>query len=228
MIVATPAIVLKRFPYRENSIIARCFTRELGRLGIIIHGAHRKKGSTAAYFQPLNYLDLVLYYKQTRELQTVSKVAFQKPWQQLTTNLKKIAYGFAILDMVDRCLSFQDAHPDLFDEVAWTLETLESQEDHLNLLFWYFQYRLLTLLGFKPDFSHSELDYTPLPNPYASPNSRRVFELFEAGKPGLDQEIRITAEDRKLISDYLFTHLKVHFEGIHKLESLRILREVLV
>lgn len=209
-------------------MIARCFTREMGKLGIIVHGAHRKKGSTAAYFQPLNYLDLVFYFKQTRELQTVSKVAFQKPWQLLTTDLKKIAYGFAIVDLIDRCLSFQDAHPDLFDELVWILETLEKREDHLNLLFWYFQYRLLTLLGFKPDFSHSELEYTPLPNPYSSPNSRLIFELFEQGKSGLDQDITITAADRKLVSDYLYTHLKIHFEGLHKLESLRVLRELLV
>ena len=76
MIVKTPAIVLKRFPYGETSIIVRCFTREEGKVSIIIKGAKRKKNHYASFFQPINYLDLVYYYKPNRDIQTFSKVSF--------------------------------------------------------------------------------------------------------------------------------------------------------
>ena len=80
MIVHSRAIVLKSFSYSNTSIIARCFTREKGKVSVIIHGAKKKNSQKAAYFQPANYLDLVLYFKETREIQTVSKVSFVQIW----------------------------------------------------------------------------------------------------------------------------------------------------
>ena len=59
MITNSVAIVLKRFPYSESSIIARCFVREMGKVSFIVHGAHRKKSPMGSYFQPINCLDLV-------------------------------------------------------------------------------------------------------------------------------------------------------------------------
>ena len=43
MIAQTPAIVLKSFPYGETSIIARCFSRNYGKISLIVKGARTKK-----------------------------------------------------------------------------------------------------------------------------------------------------------------------------------------
>ena len=40
--------------------------------------------------------------------------------------------------------------------------------------------------------------------------------------------LRITAQDRKAISDYLNTCLGIHFDDIRNLKSLQILREMIV
>ena len=61
MITNSTAIVLKRFPYSETSIIARCFVRDMGKLSFIVHGAHRKKSPMGAYFQTANCLYLDYY-----------------------------------------------------------------------------------------------------------------------------------------------------------------------
>ena len=47
MIMQTPAIVLKSFPHGETSIIARCFSRNYGKISLIIKGARTKKKSKA-------------------------------------------------------------------------------------------------------------------------------------------------------------------------------------
>ena len=91
MIIHSVAIVLKRFPYSETSIIARCFVRGMGKVSFIVHGAHRKKSPMGAYFQPINCLDLVYYFKESRDLQTISKVAFSNNWSVIPTDLKKIS-----------------------------------------------------------------------------------------------------------------------------------------
>ena len=42
MIIHSTAIVLRRFSYSDTSIIARCFTKEMGKISFIIRGAKRK------------------------------------------------------------------------------------------------------------------------------------------------------------------------------------------
>ena len=42
MIIQSQAIVLKSFSYSNTSIIARCLTREMGKISVIIHGAKKK------------------------------------------------------------------------------------------------------------------------------------------------------------------------------------------
>ena len=96
------------------------------------------------------------------------------------------------------------------------------------MAYWFYQYQLLKHLGFKPDFSQAELDFVPLPNPYAGPNSKVVFDHFEQNQTGMQTGLRITAQDRKAISDYLNTCLGIHFDGIRNLKSLKILREMIV
>ena len=120
MITHSVAIVLKRFPYSETSIIARCFVRGMGKVSFMVHGAHRKKSPMGAYFQPINCLELVYYFKESRDLQTISKAAFSNNWSVIPTDLKKISYAMALIELTDKCLTDHDAHPDLYDELVRT------------------------------------------------------------------------------------------------------------
>lgn len=228
MILSTSAIVLKRISFGETSLITRCFTRDFGKMSFIVHGAYRKKSPSAGYFQPMNYLELVFYNKQTRDLQTISKVAFKKPWLKMTDDLKKIAYGLALVELTDRCLSDLDTHQNLFDALVNALDKVCTGGKHLNLVFWNYQYYLLTYLGFRPDFSQHEVDRVPLPDPFSGPNSRKIFESFQRGSFGLESRLSVTAADRKAVSEYLNTHLGVHFEGTQNLKSLMILKTMLI
>ena len=89
MIINTQAVVLKSFPYGETSIIARCYTRDHGKVSLIVKGARRKKSPMAAYFQSMNYLDIVYYSKETRSLQAVSKASFVEIWSGLNSDIKR-------------------------------------------------------------------------------------------------------------------------------------------
>ncbi len=226
MITNSTAIVLKRFPYSETSVIARCFVRDLGKVSFIVHGAHRNKSPMGAYFQPSNCLDLVFYFKENRDLQTISKAAFSHSWKRIITDLKKIAYAMAMIELTDKCLTDHDAHSDLYDALEAALMTVENEDNQLNLAYWFYQYQLLTLLGFKPDFSQAELDFIPLPDPYSGPNSKAIFHAFEQGRNGLNIGLNVTAQDRQVIGNYLSTCLGIHFEGVKQLKSLQILKEM--
>ena len=96
-----------------------------------------------------------------------------------------------------------------------------------NLIFWYYQYQLLNKLGFKPDFSQKDQANTPLPNPYGSINSKTIFDCFENSNSGFSENLSLSSNDRKIISNYLNTCLKIHFEGIDNFKTLKFMKETL-
>tara|TARA_B100000579_G_scaffold333394_1_gene283831 strand:+ start:2044 stop:2733 length:690 start_codon:yes stop_codon:yes gene_type:complete len=227
MIKNSIAIVLKRFPYSETSLIARCFVKDLGKVSFIVHGAHRKKSPMGAYFQPANCLNLVYYFKENRDLQTISKASFNCSWLNIPKDLKKISYAMAMIELTDKCLTDNDSHNNLYGQLFSSLKGVENSNNQLNLIYWHYQYSLLTFLGFKPDFQQSELDFIPLPNPYEGPNSKDLFNYFEKGEKIIDKNFNITTKDSRVISNYLNACLGIHFEGVKNLKSLKILREIL-
>ena len=95
------------------------------------------------------------------------------------------------------------------------------------MVFWFFQYQVLSKLGFKPDFSQADINNHPLPNPYKSANSKMVFECFEKNESYLEKNLRLTPEDRHAISNYLNSCLRIHFEGLNKLKSLQFIKQTL-
>ena len=133
----------------------------------------------------------------------------------------------AMIELTDKCLTDNDSHNNLYSELFSSLKGVENSNSQLNVIYWHYQYSLLTFLGFKPDFQQSELDFIPLPNPYEGPNSKDIFNYFEKGKQTIDKNFNITAKDRRVISNYLNACLGIHFEGVKNLKSLKILREIL-
>jgi len=227
LITNSNAIVLKRFPYGESSTIARCFVRNNGKLSFIVHGARRKKSPRSAHFQPINCLDLVYYYKPSKNLQTISKSSFSNTWKNISQNFKKITFSMALLELTDKCLSENDPHADLYDELFYALKSIDSNTRNDNLIFWYYQYQVLVKLGFKPDFSQKDQNNTPLPNPYGSLNSKKIFDCFESSNVGFDEKISLSSKDRKIISSYLNTCLKIHFEGVDNFKSLKFMKDTM-
>ena len=226
MIIDSTAIVLKRFAYGDTSIIARCFVKEIGKVSFMVHGAHRKNSSKAVYFQPANCIDITFYFKENRELQIISKASFFKSWCIIPNDLKKIAYAMAIIELTDKCIFNNDPNKKLFNYLYKALRTIENGKNELNLIYWHYQYQLLNQLGFKPDFNQNELDYLPLPDPFKTSNSKKIFNYFENGGTGRKNNIKLKSEDRKIISDYLNTCLGIHFDNLNNIKSLDILKSL--
>jgi len=227
MIVHSPAVVLKSFSYSETSIIAKCFTRELGKVSVIVRGAKRKNSPNAAYFQPANYLDLVFYHKPTREIQTLSKASFVKTWPCLGDDLKKTAYALSAIELTDKTTTGYDAHIALFDELINVISRFDKENKKFNLIFWCFELKLLSLLGFKPDFKNKNQS-KGISDPFAGPNSEKLLKELQGGIMSETLiNISVTKKDRKVIGNYLNSYFRYHFDGINKLKSFEVLRQVL-
>ena len=228
MVQKSLAIVLNRFSYGESSIISKCFLKDYGKISFIVHGAKNKKNFKNSYFQPGNYLELLFYYRPNRNLQTVSKATFQNQWVSIQKDFIKISYVMAIIELVDKCTSDIDRNDELFNELTNAISLIETKRNQMNLVFWNFQYQLLRVLGFKPDFKQSELDHSILPDPFAGPNSKKIFHDFEKQNVDFNQFYKITQLDRLAISDYLNRCFSIQFENVKNLKSFEVLKQCMV
>ena len=230
MIVHSPAVVLRRFSYSDTSIIARCFTQEMGKISFMIRGAKRKKSPQTAFYEPMSHLDLVFYYNERRDMQTVSKASFATTYKNIHGDLKRIAYGMAIVELTEKTMIDNDPHSELFIELLNILHTIDTRAEQLNLVYWYYQIKLLTLLGFKPDLDNREFAGLVLPDPTTGPNSAQILSflisgnLSDTGFQSKLNKLSVSSKDRKVISQYINTCLYYHFDGLKELKSLGVLK----
>ena len=230
MIIHSPTIVLRRFSYSDTSIIARCFTREMGKISFIIRGAKRKKSPQSAFYEPMSHLDIVFSHNKRRDLHLVTKASFASTYLNIHKDLKRIAYGMAIVELTEKTIIDEDPNVDLFDELIRVLKVIDLQKTQLNLIYWYYQLRILDLQGFKTDLSVNNLSGLSLPDPNQGPNSKHILSTLLSGNIIEDdfiktiESLQVSLNDRKIISQYINSCLQYHFEGLSELKSLRVLR----
>ena len=229
MIIETPAIVLKTFPYGETSLITRCFTKEKGKVSFIIKGARSKKNLVAPYFQPLSFIQIIYNENEKRELQIVSKVHFIKIWLKISQSLKKMTLLQSILEITDFSLEINDPHPDLFESLIEVTEFYESDSINSNLAFWIYESVILSEMGFRIDLEDGDFDLR-------GHNSLKIKD--EEGCRYILQNLinknyekisfkNISPREKKLISYYLYNQLCYHIEGFDRIKSFKIAKKIL-
>ena len=227
MIIHTPAIVLKSFPYGDTSLIARCFSEDKGKISLIIKGARSRKSPKSAQFQPLSYVDVIYYNKPSRELQVLSKVNFRESWPKILEDLRSVTLSMAILEMTEKTLLDEDPHPELFKALVDTLRAFNEKKADPNILFWFYECALLTHLGFQPNLDKRDFPGLTLTDPNAGPNSGLILASLLAEDIENLPTDEVTPLDRKIIGDYLWTSLRYHFDGLAKIKSMDVVRKIL-
>ncbi len=228
MLINTPVIVLKSFNYNDNSIIARCFSKDKGKISFIVKGVYSKKSSKFAQFQPLNYLDVIYRHNQKRDLQILHKVNFKESWTKITTELTPITLSMTILELTDKSLSFEDPHPNLFKILVKVLRAYNNKDLDPNLLFWFYECSLLKDLGFRPSLENDHLIGMKVVDPNSGIKSNEILsKLLTEDISNLTIQ-KIEPKDKKIISDYLWGLMCYHFEGMETIKSMNVTRDIMI
>lgn len=152
MIVRTEAIPLRSLAYGETSQIVTLYTREMGTVAVLAKGARQSKSRFGSALQPMSYTQAVYYFKEGRELQTLSECSHLVPLNGIGRSLKKITVGLRIVELTRMLLPDPDPNPRAFNLLLQVLMQLDRAERRVGNLLLYFQLRLSSLLGFDPDF----------------------------------------------------------------------------
>lgn len=141
-----PAFVLHQRPYRDTSRILELFTRDFGRVTVFARGsrATNKAGNTLnSVLQPFNRL--LISWSGKGEAGQLTAAEFDGPMMPLPAD--RLVSAFYLNELLLKLFARHDAHADVFDLYAWTLDGLRSRSDPLPVLR-VFEKRLLEALGY--------------------------------------------------------------------------------
>ena len=169
MIVRTDAVVLRTLDYSETSLIVQLFTRQHGRIAVLAKGARRPKSKFGATLQPMAYVQVVYYYKESRGMQTLTEAAYVQRFPHLTTDLGRLTVGLRLVELAHALLEEGEQNAPALGLLLQALAFADGAPDPApggptagpaNALPW-FQLHLATLLGFAPDLDRAALDGLP-------------------------------------------------------------------
>ncbi len=125
-----PAYLLHTYAYRETSLVAEIYTRDVGRVALIARGARRPRSALRGVlmaFQPL-----LLGWSGKSELKTLHKAE----WQGGYTPLRGLSLicGFYLNELLLKLLPREDPHEQLFEAYSAALGQLPTAQDHAAVL----------------------------------------------------------------------------------------------
>ena len=148
-IVKTEAIVLSKMNYGDSSSIASIFTEDLGKISVIVKGARSPKSKYGKIVDPLNYLLVVLYKKESREIQLLSGADIIEHYPSMKNDLNKLGYAYAVAELIKNLFAEHEVNKKVFKGIIKILSRLNSGEEKPEITFGRFFMFILKETGYE-------------------------------------------------------------------------------
>jgi DNA repair protein RecO (recombination protein O) len=146
------ALVMRSFPLGDTSRIVHLLSVERGRVHVVAKGVRGPRGRFGAALEPFTRIGAVIYYRAERDLQFLSQAEILARRDVLGSSLARFAYASAVIELLDQALAGEEPGQGLFDLVDSSLDSLERlPEDELKSMFMTYAFRLMSLLGYRPE-----------------------------------------------------------------------------
>jgi DNA repair protein RecO (recombination protein O) len=240
MLHKTRGIVFKTTDYGDNSIIVQVFTNKFGLQSFIVNGAKKPRAKISRnMFQPLHLLDMVVYYKNTGNVQRIKEVKNAPVLQTIPYDVIKSSLVIFLNEVLYKAVKQQSADENLFEFVFNAVEWLDHQTEGLANFHLFFLIRLTRYLGFYPDTKLAATagyfdlkdglfrNYKPDSVLYLSPPHTQNFAaLLQCSFENLAQ-FKLTKDERRYLIHKLLDYYTLHIDGFGNIRSHEVLEEVL-
>ena len=248
-IIKSEAVVLKTHDFQETSKIVSVYSKEYGRLQLIAKGVRSSKSKFGGLLDGLNYLRIVYYFKETRDLQLLSNAELVRAFPHLRDDLDRFSYASILAEIIYRTQLMGEKNPRLFHSIISSLEGMNGAQNYRNY-FYAFLVRFIEISGFPPklrrclkcgQFPEGKFVYFDFERggyfcEKCVENHSSCFRLSIEGLKFLLalrefswQNIGKIAVSGKIlleIENFLLYYLKVYFDGLTTLHSVNFLRSI--
>jgi len=148
-IIKAEAVVLSKMDYRDSSNILSLYTQDFGKLSAILKGGRSPKSKNGRIAEPLNHIQVILYKKETRDLQIISEANLISYFPILKEDLEKLKYSLAILELVKNLTPEHETNIKLFNGLTRILFLINSSNEHPKITFGRFFLFFLKEIGYE-------------------------------------------------------------------------------
>lgn len=154
MLTKTLGVVLKEIKFRDSSTICTLYTRDFGRISVILKAGRNPKSRLSCMFSTGNLLETVLYKGNNRNLHLVSEARII--WSPMTAepSMERFSAIYRLIETVRSTTENEEKNVRLFDALALTTEKLCSQCRNPDAAVAWFILRLISNMGFEPSIEH--------------------------------------------------------------------------
>lgn len=229
MLHKTRGIVLNYIRYRETSIIARVYTEEFGLQSYIVNSVRtaKSKNNRIALFQPLTLLDMVVYYRNDRDMHRLSEVKTSVPFQSIPFEMAKSSIALFITEMMSKSLKEEAGNAILFRFLVDSILYLEEAPGHFENFHLVFLLKLAFFLGFGPETAREFEDQLRERSYPFLPDAETIDALNAFLRRPYGSPVRLSRANRNELLDALVAYYGIHIDTLGEVKSLPVLREVL-
>jgi DNA repair protein RecO (recombination protein O) len=235
----TKGIVLHTVKYSDSGIIVQIYTRKYGRLSFLVKGLrNRKAGRHAVFFQPLYILDLVLYYREAREVQSLKEFIPVFYPASIQSDVRKTSIALFLGEVLTSVLREESPNPGLYEYLEDSIKYFDSCPGSYSNFHIAFLSGLSGFLGIapqrriNPDDAHFYLPegiftrYQSLPGNYADREISDILALFFSTSYDGSRDIPMNGELRHKVLETIMAYYYLHLPGMRKIRSIEVLKEV--
>ena len=221
MIIHTDGIVLHRMKYKNTGLIARIFTKDEGKISIIVNGASKQKGNMFGVIEPPNIIKLNYYQKRIGSLQICKEASFISNNLNIKKDILKLSSSLAIVEITDKTLHENDINMDIYHLIDNTLGILNNEEINPTLILSYFLLHIIHSLGFMPELNQNENINMPI-------NQKIQSILLKLNQAQTNELCQLNHNDIRWIDivDFLENYIMEHLKLTQKFKSLNMVRNI--
>lgn len=148
-ILRTDAIVLKRFDFRETSLIVTFLTEEFGKVSGLLKGIRKDPRKFASMVEPFSHNEIIFYKSRHSTLHLVSQCDIKENFSPLRQDLSRVGTASVMMELADAVMPDEDKNTEVFDLTVQALAELavNPKPEKIGAIF---KIKLLSLSGFKP------------------------------------------------------------------------------
>ncbi len=148
-IIKTEAVVLSKIDYSNSSKIVHLYTKEFGKISAIVKAGRSSKSKIGMMVDPPNYLNIIIYKKDTREIQLLSNADIISHYPKLKEDFDKLKYCYAILELLNNLTSENESNEKMFRGVIKILSLFNEGKEIPGILFGRFFLFFLKEIGYE-------------------------------------------------------------------------------
>ena len=239
MLEKTSGIVLNQIKYSDTGIVVQVFTRKFGRQSFMIRGAGNKRsGRHASAFRPLTVLDMVVYFRESRNMQSLREATVEFAPAGVYGNVFKSTIAIFIGEVLTSVLREEGEQDELFSFIHDSIIYFDRRRESFSNFHIAFLTGLCSFLGFEPgkrtDDDRRIFDLVngtfvgipPAHGIYSGLEMSDILAAFFRSSWDDMNTIYLTGEMRNEVLAELLRYYSVHVPSFGKIKSIDVLREV--